>query len=169
MKKYFLIFLFLFMGIKANGQNQGTNLYLIFNPNEPNITKDIHKYLRRSDRISRMQECGVSKLTGGTYFIQYPVYYGLDLELTPKQGATMQTINISQVASLYPQARTAAQLDMDMQPSIDYDYNHPIRNQRRLFDAKTISYLRSFDKIFVIEYLPNGTAKVVECDITSRH
>ena len=68
---------------------------------------------------------------------------------------------------VWRKVRTAAQLDLSMQSAIDYDYLHPIDEMVNLEDAKTIKYLDSFDKIFVIEYLPNGTAKVVECKITT--
>ena len=169
MRKILFLALFLCIGITANAQNQGANLYLIFNINEPDVVKNVYKYVRNNINNPRMKECGISKLSDGTYFIQYPVYYGLDLELTPKQGIAVQTVSISQVASLYPTARTAAQLDLDMQPAIDADYLLPRKNLRQLHNAHTIKYLQSFDKIFVIEYLPDGTAKVVECRITSSH
>ena len=94
----------------------------------------------------------------------------MNLKLTPQAGANVQTIAISQIASLYPTARTAAQLDQDMQPAIDYDYTHQLdiySGAQKYSEAHTIQYLNSFDKIFVIEYLPNGNAKVVECKITT--
>jgi hypothetical protein len=167
MKKIFFLALFLCLGITANAQNQGTNLYLIFNINEPDVIKNVYKYVRNNIDNPRMQECGVFKTGTNGFCFSYPFYYGRDLKLIEK--TVIQTITISQVASLYPQARTAVQLDLDMQPAIDYDYQYPIRNLRNLNDAKTIKYLKSFDKIVVIEYLPNGTAKVVECVIPIIH
>lgn len=159
----------------ATAQNQGTNLYLTLSLNEPVVVKNVYKYFRSTPNRPRMKGCMMSKidLNSGDciYFMQYPVYYGVDLKLIPKQGATIQTISISQIASLYPTARTAAQLDLNMQSAIDYDYANPIDPFATSPQPTphTIGYLSSFDKIFVIEYLPNGTAKVVECEInTSR-
>ncbi len=169
MKKTILIITFFLILGEVVAQNQGTNLYLILNENEPTVIKNVYKYVRNNINNPRMKECGVSKLDSDLYHIHYPFYYGLGLTLREKVGISIQNISISQVASLYPQARTAAQLDLDMQPAINADYVLPRKSVRNLNDANTIKYLRSFDKIFVIEYLPNGTAKVVECNITSRH
>ena len=170
MKKYLFLAIFLLIIEDAPAQNQGTNLYLTLSLTDPTlVVKNVYKYYRTSPNRPRMKQCGFDKLDSGAYFMQYPVYYGHDLKLTPKQGATIQTISISQIASLYPTARTAAQLDLDMQPAIDYDYANPIdpyTGSSR--NTHSVGYLRSFDKIYVIEHLPNGTAKVVECEITTR-
>ncbi len=157
----------------AMAQNQGTNLYITFSLNEPVVVKNVYKHLRTSPTRPRMWGCRMSKLNDGTYYLRYPIYYGHSLELTHKQGATAQTISTSQIASLYPTARTAAQLDLDMQPAIDYDYANPVpvpidALEGNASNSRSVQYLESFDKIFVIEYLPNGTAKVVECEITTR-
>ncbi len=173
MKKYLLTALLLFLGINVNAQNQGVNLHLIFNVNEPDVIKNVYKYLRRPVSRPRMQQCGVYKIGNDEFCFWYPIYYGHSLKLTPKQGATVQTISISQIASLYPTARTATQLDLDMQPAIDYDYANPVlipagALEGNSANSHTVQYLDSFDKIFVIEHLPNGTAKVVECEITTR-
>ena len=172
MKKYIMIALLLFLGISANAQNQGTNLYLIFNVNELDVIKNVYKYLRRPVSRPRMQQCGVYKIGNDEFCFWYPIYYGHSLKLTPKQGTITQTISISQIASLYPTARTAAQLDLDMQPAIDYDYANPVpvptgELEGNARNSRSVQYLRSFDKIFVIEHLPNGTTKVVECEITT--
>ncbi len=170
MKKYLIIALFLLIGINAKSQNQGTNLYLVISPNEPLVVKNVYKYVGNDITNPCMYGCTVIKRIDGGYYIAYPLYYGTDLKLEPKQGAIVQTINISQIASLYPTARTAAQLDTDMQPAIDYDYTHGVNpwvSARTYGDMQTVKYLHSFDKIFVIEHLPNGTAKVVECEITN--
>ena len=173
MKKIIFLATFLLITVSATAQNQGTNLYLTISLNETVVVKNVYKYVRNNINNPRMKGCRMDKMilnsSSCIYFMQYPVYYGLDLELTPKQGVAVQTVAISQVASLYPTARTAAQLDLDMQPAIDADYLLPRKNLRQLHNAHTIKYLQSFDKIFVIEYLPDGTAKVVECRITSSH
>ena len=141
--------------------------------NEPLVVKNVYKYVGNDITNPRMQGCIMLKtmLSNSYYYtVYYPVYYGTDLELTPKQGAIITTISISQIASLYPTSRTATQLDLDMQPAIDYDYTHRVNKwtgSPTIDDIRTIKYLDSFDKIFVIEHLPNGTAKVVECEITT--
>lgn len=173
MKKYLFLAIFLLVIENATAQNQGTNLYIALSLNEPLVVKNVYKHMHAPITRPRMKQCGIGKIEINSstyfYFMQYPVYYGRDLELTPKAGTTVQTIAISQIASLYPTARTAAQLDLDMQPAIDYDYTHQIDiYQDEVNTPHTIEYLKSFDKIFVIEYLSNGNAKIVECEITTR-
>ncbi len=173
MRKYLFLAILLLVIENATAQNQGTNLYIVLTLNEPVMVKNVYKHHHLPARKTRMIECRMSKSIFSSnsyrYFVGYPLYYGKDLSLAPKQGASIQTVNISQIVTLYPTARSAEQLYNDMQPAVDYDYTHQIDWFSAVSQPTphTVEYLQSFDKIFVIEHLPNGTAKVVECKITT--
>ena len=166
MKKYIIILVLLL--ITANKGFSQNNLYLIFDINEPDVVKNVYKNARNNVNDPRMRGCAMF-MSGNEYIYMYMWYYGIDLRLVPNPTATAQMMTQAQALALYPQARTAAQFDLQMQPYIDYDYITPLPNRYRKSTSATITYLRSFTRIFVIEFLPNNQAKVIECVITSMH
>ena len=167
MKKYLLIALFSLVGITAKSQNQGANLYLIFNVNEPDVIKNVYKYVGNQPNNPTMVQCGVFKIGTDLYCFSYPLFYGLDLDFTAKQGAPTQTMSRTQATALYPNAMNATQLDAFMQPYIETDYTTELTNSQTEEDSATIRYFRSFANIYVIEYLPNNQAKVVNVLIST--
>lgn len=158
--KNILILLLLLISNTAFSQN----LYLIFDPTEPIVTKDVRKYLRRTNAV--IKGCGVFKLNDGSYSFGYPWYGGIGLELEKKDGTTPVSMTVAQSQSLYPNAMNAAQFDLHMQPIINQQYvlTPPFPKPS---NTATALYLKQFQKIFVIEYLGNGQAKVVEARISS--
>ena len=166
MKKYLTIILLMVSFSSIYAQN---DLVLIFDINEPIVTKNVYKYKRNNINNPSVRQCGVYKIGSDQYCFSYPFFYGLDLKLGIHPPNTpFQTMTRTQAAALYPNAMNAAQLDAAMQVHIDYDYTHPLPNKRRPSTSATVSYLRSFTNIYVIEYLPNNQAKVVKVLIANR-
>ena len=143
------------------------NLYLIFDENEPDVIKNVYKYVGNQLNNPRMKQCGVFKIGTDSYCFSYPFFYGIDLDLAIKQGTPVQTMSRAQATTLYPNAMNATQLDAAMQVHIDYDYTHDLVNNRDPSTSATVSYFTGFTNIYVIEYLPNNQAKVVKVEITS--
>ena len=159
MKKYLIMFLLVISLSNVQAQN---DLYLIFDVNEPIVTKNVYKYKRNSVNNPSIKQCGVFKINDGYYF-NYPIYYGLGLELGIHPPNTpFQTMTRTQATALYPNAMNAAQLDAAMQVHIDYDYTHPLPTRNDPRTSATVGYFRSFDNIYVIEYLPRNQVKVVK-------
>ena len=140
-----------------------TDLVLIFDINEPKVTKNVYKYIRNQANNPAMYTCAVFKIGTDQYCFSYPFFYGLDLKLGIHPPNTpFQTMTRTQASALYPNAMNAAQLDAAMQVHIDYDYTHPLPTRNDPRTSATVGYFRSFDNIYVIEYLPNNQAKVVK-------
>ena len=139
------------------------DLYLIFDINEPIITKNVYKYKRNNINNPNVQQCGVYKIGSDEYCFYYPFFYGLDLKLgVYPLNTPFQTMTRTQATALYPNAMNAAQLDAAMQVHIDYDYTHPLPTRNDPRTSATVGYFRSFDNIYVIEYLPRNQVKVVK-------
>jgi hypothetical protein len=164
--KNILIISFLFLSNVAFAQN----LYLIFNPNEPIVTKDVRKYIwLRGTTTPVMKQCGMGKIQEYYYSFGYPVYAGTGLMLKKKEGTMPVSMTIAESQVLYPNAKNGAQLDQALQPAIEFDFdvnNEPESGEFK--DFATVKYFKQFAKIFVIEYLPNGQAQVVEVRIMNR-
>ena len=154
--------------ISFSGTSAQNDLYLIFDKTTPYVVKNLYKNARNNVNNPRLQGCGMFKVNED-YVYFYAWYYGIDLRLLPNPVATAQMMTQAQALALYPNARTAAQFDLQMQPYIDHDYITPLPNKYRKNTSATITYIRSFQRIFVIEFLPNNQAKVIECLITSMH
>ena len=165
MKKYIIVLLLIAFVSNAYAQN---DLYLIFDVNEPKVTKNIYKYIRNNANNPIVSTCAVFKIGTDGYCFSYPFYYGLDLELGIYPPNTpFQIMTRTQAAALYPNAMNAAQLDAAMQVHIDYDYTHPLPTRNDPRTSATISYLRGFANIYVIEYLPRNQVKVVKVIIST--
>jgi hypothetical protein len=162
---FFLFFAFIFSNTVS-----GQNLHLVFDPNEPDVTKDVRKYIwLRGSTTPVINQCGVGKIKDYYYFFGYPIYAGTDLELMKKEGTVPVSMTIAQSQALYPNAKNGAQLDQALQPAIEFDFdvnNEPESGEFK--DFATVKYFKQFAKIFVIEYLPNGQAQVVEVRIMNR-
>ncbi len=141
------------------------NLYLIYDPTEPIVTKDVRKYIGHHGNAV-MKQCGVGKLGNYGYSFGYPWYGGVGLQLKKKTDIAPVSMTVAQTQSLYPNAMNATQLDQLMQPIIDQQYalTAPFPQPE---NRPSVLYFEQFQKIFVIEYLGNGQAQVVEVRITS--
>jgi hypothetical protein len=116
-----------------------------------------------------MKQCGVGKVGEYHYLYGYPVFSGQDLELQKvgKSTPVYTTVVATQNSNLYPNPMNGAQLDQAMQPVIDQEQamTAPFPKQHLY---PTVQYFKQFQKIFVIEYLGNGQAQVVEVRIMNR-
>jgi len=162
MKKILIILtLFLICNNKSLAQN---DLYLIFDINTPPITKDIGKYIGWNEVIMKELTVYKSTHTAYLYFYDYPLFARHPLTLEKKEGTTVQTIPMSAVSS-YP-AKTITELDAEMQPLIEADFNDPLTDSWGRGEIRTINYFADFDKFYVIELDPaNNQAYIVEVKI----
>lgn len=175
MKKIlFLLLITIVFNTSIIAQNQ--TLYLIFDKDAPKVTKDVRKAIRiKHPQTPIWRECGMNKFTEKDYVFTYPLVYGAWLWLIKKDVPNVQTISlsgngslISQVKSLYPTALTIDELDQNMQPAIEYDYEHPVPRgllqvgQYPQAGQSEKYFLNNYDKIFLIELLPQSNqAKIV--------
>jgi hypothetical protein len=146
------------------------NLYLVFDPNEPDVTKDVRKYLgKRGSTTPIMRTCGVIKIS--EYYYSYHYYFysgqGLKLKKVNKTTPVYTTVVATQNPNLYPNAMNGAQLDQAMQSIIEQEYAMTAPFPKNPEDYPTVQYFEQFQKIFVIEYLGNGQAQVVEVEIAN--
>lgn len=163
MKKYILFLFVLFLYTQVFSQE----LYLIFDESTPIVTRDVRKHLGlRGITEPQMAGCYQSK-SFDEYYYRYFWIYGSPLKLKPKKDAVPQIIQRSQISTLYPNAKTWQQLDQDIQPDIEWDYENPRKFGRGRKDIRTIKFFLNFQKIYVIEYLPNNQAKVIQVKITT--
>ena len=163
MKKYiFILFSFLLIN-KLHAQN----LYLIFDANEPSVTKNVYKYVDNAPSNPRVTECRPFKIGTDGYCFGYPYFYGQRLKLEIRPNTLIQTMTRTQALALYPNAKNATQMDAVMQVHVEYDYLHDLPDPQNPDTSATVSYLRSFTKIFVIEYLPQNQVRIVEVKITN--
>jgi hypothetical protein len=144
---------------------QTDTLYLIFDTQTPKVMKDIRKYLHMSGDLSpKMSECGVSVLESGErYMSSYPLDAGRPLMLKRKAGTPVQEIPLSQVSVLYPKAMTVPQLDVYLQPLMEYDYTH---RQRYRYDYKMAKFFaRSHLAVFKVIELKHAEGKALVVDV----
>jgi hypothetical protein len=164
MKTIFFILCWAFLATSAFAQN----LYLIYDPSEPIVTKDVRKYIgNRGKTTPVMKQCGVGKLLSGVYSFGYPVYSGQGLKLQKGGKTPIAYMTVVQSQSLYPNAMNGAQLDQAMQSIIEQEYAMTAPFPKNPEDYPTVQYFEQFQKIFVIEYLGNGQAQVVEVEIAN--
>jgi hypothetical protein len=166
MKRLSIIILFLCLSLPTLGQE----LYIIYDPNTPAVLKDIKKYKRlKASHAPVMYPCQMVKSNNyHIYVVGYPIYCGANLYLDAKRGQITQTIPLSDVATLYayPKGRTPAQLDADMQPAIDLDYQYGWVDSPE--NSRTVKYFDQFTKIYVIELdHANRQAHIVEVFISN--
>ena len=164
MKKYIFILFCLFSISKLYAQN---DLYLIFDPNESSVTKNVSKYMGNAPNNPQVMECRPAKINTNGYSFGYPYFYGTELDLKMKPNTPIQTMTRVQALALYPNAKNATQMDAVMQVHVEYDYLHDLPDPQNPDTSATVSYLRSFTKIFVIEYLPQNQVRIVEVKITN--
>jgi hypothetical protein len=161
--KNIILFLFLFQA--SNVFAQTDTLYLIFDPQTPKVMKDTRKYHHMSGDLSpKMSECGVSVLESGErYRSGYPLDAGRPLMLKRKAGTPVQEIPLSQVSVLYPKAMTVPQLDVYLQPLMEYDYAHP---QRYRYNYKMAKFFaRSHLAVFKVIELKHAEGKALVVDV----
>jgi len=164
MKHKILIIVLLILSntLKAQG-----DLYIIFDENLPIITKDIGIYFNNNQ--SYISNLKISK--GGyrpyTYFTNYPLYGGYPLEFEKKEGTTVQTIPISEVATY--DAFTFPALYDHLLPLAEEDYYNPLTNVWGQGEVRTVSFFDNHEHIYLIELdHANNQAYVVEVEITSQ-
>ena len=143
------------------------DLYLIFDASEPSIIKNVYKYVGNQINNPQVVECKPFKIGENGYCFGYPYFYGQDLKLKMKLNTSVRTMTRAQALALYPNAKNATQMDAVMQVHVEYDYLHDLPDPQNPDTSATVSYLRSFTKIFVIEYLPQNQVRIVEVKITN--
>jgi hypothetical protein len=159
MKKTSIILYLLFLFVNINAYGQNNVLYLIFDKDTPDIQKDISKYTQDNEPF--ITTVGVLKgSTPWSYLYTYPLVGGGDLVLRKKLNTNVQTILLSDVGN-YP-AKTIQQLDQEMQPLVQYDFDHVEENE---YQHQTFRYFLRLNKFYVIELdKPNQLAYIVEVD-----
>jgi hypothetical protein len=96
-----------------------------------------------------------------TYSFGYPIFAASSLWLEKKEGTNIMNLGtIAQANALYPQAKTLQQLLQEIQPAIDADFQ--AGEITRHHQRATFQYFYQYKKIYVIEYLQNGQAILVD-------
>lgn len=155
--KNLILILFFFLPFKVLFAQ---DLYLIYNPDEPVVTKDVSKYLGWNEPV--ISQLRVDKDPyRSIYFFAYPLFGGYPLQMKKKADTAVQTITMS-VLSNYP-TKTITELDTEMQPLIEADYSNPLTDSWGRGEIRTISYFAAYEHLYVIELDPdNNQAYIVE-------
>jgi hypothetical protein len=170
MKKILIFFAgLLLMSSFSMAQSLPTPLYLIFDKNTPNITKELNKYMGIYNQ-SFVSTCYVRKIGTYSYLFGYPILGGYPLRVKMKANAQPLIISpMSAVASQYPSAITISQLDQALQPLIEADYALPAAIS--IWDNRSYKYFANLEdnnQLFVIELEPeNNRAVLVPVVITT--
>jgi hypothetical protein len=146
-----------------------TPLYLIFDKNTPNITKELNKYMGIYNQ-SFVSTCYVRKIGAYSYLFGYPILGGYPLRVKMKANTQPVIISpMSAVATQYPSAITISQLDQALQPLIEANYALPARVS--IWDNRSYKYFANLEdnnQLFVIELEPeNNRAVLVPVVITT--
>lgn len=145
MKKLFLILFFSsVLSISSEAQN---NLYLIFDENTPEITKDISKYKILNDPL--VLTLRTKKYMNYKYYYSYPLLGGKSLFFEKKVGTIPQVLPMSALSSTYATALTIGQLDAQMQVLIDQDFDNPDCDLGA--NCATYQYFNNIDNFYIIE------------------
>ena len=164
MKNLFLILFLLFYHTTSYAQS---NLYLIFDETTPRLTKDTRFFYSHSEPIIRDMKLDKGTYRPYTYFTDYPLFGGSDLWFEKKEGTTVQTIPISEVATY--DAFTFPALYDHLLPLAEEDYYNPLTNVWGQGEVRTVSFFDNHEHIYLIELdHANNQAYVVEVEITSQ-
>lgn len=154
----------LFIGFFAQisiAQTYTTPLYIIFDIDTPPMTRDSRKYeMMRGETQPIIRTYEVGHAYPDIYHFGLPLHGSGTLVLSKKRNTTISEIPLSEVATLYPQAKTILQVEQEVMPLIEQDFCCP--SNQFVVNYGTYKYFSDTRPIYVIELdKPNNRAIIV--------